>query len=205
MAFKIVEIVRKGDAAKLLNEEHFAALKEHGVPDWYIDSCMKIKYMFPKAHAAAYCIAALRVAWYKVYHKAEYYAAYFTVRSDDFDAEPVIKGRAEVKRRIDEIRMKGKDTSATEQAQAETLHIVYEAMARGVEFLPVDLYKSHSYKFLMEDRSACPSTRSGDWAPPPLGLMEAAKAEVLYHATICRREAGFQNRFGILKTARLTR
>lgn len=178
MAFKIMEIVRKGDAAKLLNEEHFAALKEHGVPDWYIDSCMKIKYMFPKAHAAAYCIAALRVAWYKVYHKAEYYAAYFTVRSDDFDAEPVIKGRAEVKRRIDEIRMKGKDTSATEQAQAETLHIVYEAMARGVEFLPVDLYKSHSYKFLMEDgkiRLPFSSVR-GLGAAAAQGLMEAAKA-----------------------------
>jgi DNA polymerase-3 subunit alpha (Gram-positive type) len=173
-----MEIVRKGDAAKLLNEEHFAALKEHGVPDWYIDSCMKIKYMFPKAHAAAYCIAALRVAWYKVYHKAEYYAAYFTVRSDDFDAEPVIKGRAEVKRRIDEIRMKGKDTSATEQAQAETLHIVYEAMARGVEFLPVDLYKSHSYKFLMEDgkiRLPFSSVR-GLGAAAAQGLMEAAKA-----------------------------
>ena len=151
MAFKIMEIVRKGNATKLLNEEHFAAMKEHGVPQWYVDSCMKIKYMFPKAHAAAYIIAALRVAWYKVHRPAEYYAAYFTGRGEDFDAEPVTGGKATVKRLMDDIRMRGKEASAKEQSQAETLHVIYEAMQRGIEFLPVDLYKSHSYKFLMED------------------------------------------------------
>ncbi|MDD4414836.1 MAG: PolC-type DNA polymerase III [Oscillospiraceae bacterium] len=153
MAFQITEIVRKGKATEKLNEKHFNAMKEKNVPSWYKDSCMKIKYMFPKAHAAAYVIAALRVAWYKVYHKAEYYAAYFTVRSDDFDAEPVMHGKAEVKRCLDEIRDKGKEATTKEQSQAETLHIVYEAMQRGVDFLPVDLYKSHSYKFLMEEGS----------------------------------------------------
>ena len=151
MAFKIMEIVRKGNATKLLTEEHFNAMKEHGVPQWYIDSCMKIKYMFPKAHAAAYIIAALRVAWYKVHRPAEYYAAYFTGRGEDFDAEPVIGGKAAVKRLMDDIRARGKEASAKEQAQAESLHVIYEAMQRGVEFLPVDLYKSHSYKFTMED------------------------------------------------------
>ena len=151
MAFKIMEIVRKGNATKLLNEEHFAAMKEHGVPQWYVDSCMKIKYMFRKAHAAAYIIAALRVAWYKVHRPAEYYAAYFTGRGEDFDAEPVTGGKATVKRLMDDIRMRGKEASAKEQSQAETLHVIYEAMQRGIEFLPVDLYKSHSYKFLMED------------------------------------------------------
>ena len=151
MAFKIMEIVRKGNATKLLTEDHFQAMKDHGVPAWYKDSCMKIKYMFPKAHAAAYIIAALRVAWYKVHMPAEYYAAYFTVRSDDFDAEPVTMGKAVVKQRMDEIRNKGKEATNKEQSQAETLHIVYEAMARGIVFLPVDLKKSHAYKFLMED------------------------------------------------------
>ncbi len=151
MSFKIMEIVRKGNATPPLTEEHFQAMKEHGVPSWYKDSCMKIKYMFPKAHAAAYIIAALRVAWYKVHRPAEYYAAYFTVRSEDFDAEPVMQGKAAVKRKMDEIRAKGKEASAKEQSQAETMHIVYESMARGIEYLPVDLYKSHSYKFLMED------------------------------------------------------
>lgn len=151
MAFQIMESVRKGNAATELTEKHFEAMEKQGVPSWYKDSCIKIKYLFPKAHAAAYVIAALRVAWYKVYHPAEYYAAYFTVRSDDFDAEPVIKGKLEVKRRMDAIRSKGKEASAREISQAEALHIVYEAICRGIEFLPVDLYLSHSYKFLMED------------------------------------------------------
>ncbi len=152
MAFKIMEIVRKGKATKLLTEEHLAAMKEHGVPQWYIDSCLKIKYMFPKAHAAAYCIAALRVAWYKVHRPAAYYAAYFTGRGEDFDAEPVQAGKESVKRLMDMLRNKDKkEATAKDQAQAETLHVIYEAMQRGVEFLPVDLYRSHSYKFLMED------------------------------------------------------
>lgn len=152
MAFKIMEIVRKGKATKLLTEEHIAAMKEHNVPQWYIDSCMKIKYMFPKAHAAAYVIAALRVAWYKVYRPTAYYAAYFTGRGEDFDAEPVQAGKAAVKRLMDSIRAKDKkETTAKEQSLAETLHVIYEAMQRNVEFLPVDLYRSHSYKFLMED------------------------------------------------------
>ena len=151
MAFKIMEIVRKGKSTKLLTEEHLQAMREHDVPQWYIDSCMKIKYMFPKAHAAAYITAALRVAWYKVHRPAEYYAAYFTGRGEDFDAEPVQQGKEVVKLRMDEIRSRGKEATAKEQAQAESLHVIYEAMARGVEFLPVDLYKSHSYKFLMED------------------------------------------------------
>ncbi len=151
MAFKIMEIVRKGKATKLLTEEHINAMKEHHVPQWYMDSCFKIKYMFPKAHAAAYCIAALRVAWYKVYKKEAYYAAFFTGRGEDFDAETVLQGRLAVKNKIDDIRARGKEASAKEQALAEALHIVYEAQARGVEFLPVDLYKSHSYKYLLED------------------------------------------------------
>lgn len=152
MAFKIMEIVRKGKATKLLTEEHLAAMKEHNVPQWYIDSCLKIKYMFPKAHAAAYCIAALRVAWYKVHRPAAYYAAYFTGRGEDFDAEPVQAGKASVKHLLDTLRMKDKkEATAKDQSQAETLHVIYEAMQRGVEFLPVDLYRSHSYKFQPED------------------------------------------------------
>ena len=151
MAFKIMEIVRKGNGRKLLTEEHFSAMREHGVPEWYIESCLKIKYMFPKAHAAAYIIAALRLAWFKVYHPVEYYAAYFTVRGEDFDAEPVQKGKAVVKQQIDGIRARGREASAKEQAQADTMHIAYEAMVRGVEFLPIDLYRSHATKFLVED------------------------------------------------------
>ena len=151
MAFKIMEIVRKGKATKLLTEEHLSAMREHGVPEWYIDSCMKIKYMFPKAHAAAYVIAALRVAWYKVHHPTAYYAAYFTGRGEDFDAAPVQAGVDRVKELMDDIRARGKEASQKEQNMAEALHVIFEAMLRGVEFLPVDLYKSHWYKFNLED------------------------------------------------------
>ncbi len=151
MAFKIMEIVRKGKSTKLLTEEHLTAMREHGVPEWYIDSCMKIKYMFPKAHAAAYVIAALRVAWYKVHHPTAYYAAYFTGRGEDFDAAPVQAGIDRVKELMDDIRARGKEASQKEQNMAEALHVIFEAMLRGVEFLPVDLYKSHWYKFAVED------------------------------------------------------
>ncbi len=151
MAFKIMEIVRKGKATKLLTEEHLTAMREHGVPEWYIDSCMKIKYMFPKAHAAAYVIAALRVAWFKVHYPAEYYAAFLTGRGGDFDAETVQGGIDRVKLVMDNICEQGKEASQKDQDTAELLHVVYEAMLRGVEFLPVDLYKSHWYQFKMED------------------------------------------------------
>lgn len=151
MAFKIMEITRKGKAPVLLTEEHINAMKEHGVPQWYIDSCMKIKYMFPKAHAAAYMIATLRLGWYKVHKPVEYYAAYFTVRSEDFDAAIVAQGREAVRRRMNEISMKGKEASAKEEASYSTLQIVNEMLARGIEVLPVDLYKSDAKKFLVED------------------------------------------------------
>ena len=151
MAFKIMEITRKGKAPKLLTSEYIQAMKDHGVPQWYIDSCMKIKYMFPKAHAAAYMISTLRLGWYKVHRPVEYYAAYFTVRGEDFDGALVINGRDAVKRRMGEITMKGKQASAKENAEYATLQIVNEMLARGIEVLPVDLYKSDAKKFLVED------------------------------------------------------
>ena len=151
MAFKIMEITRKGKATKLLTEEHIKAMKEHNVPQWYIDSCMKIKYMFPKAHAAAYMISTLRLGWYKVHRPVEYYAAYFTVRGEDFDGATVMKGREAVRRRMNEISMKGKEASAKEEAAYSTFQIINEMLARGIDVLPVDLYKSDARKYLVED------------------------------------------------------
>lgn len=153
MSFKIMEIVRKGNATKLLTEEHFKAMREHNVPEWYIDSCMKIKYMFPKAHAAAYMIAALRLGWYKVHHPLEYYAAYFTVRSENLDGETVMRGHAAVKETMSQIKRKMSvhEASDKEEKEYSTLQIVNEMFARGVEVLPVDIYKSDSKMFLVED------------------------------------------------------
>lgn len=151
-AFKIMEIVRKGKAKKLLTPEHIQAMKDAGVEDWYIDSCMKIKYMFPKAHAAAYVIAAMRLAWYKVYKPIEYYATYMTVRGEDLDTKAIMAGRRAVKNRMDEIRAKGKDaTTAKEEGTYTSLQVINEAMARGVQFLPVDIYKSDASVYLIED------------------------------------------------------
>ena len=152
MAFKIMEIVRKGKATKLLTEEHINAMKEHNVPQWYIDSCMKIKYMFPKAHAAAYMIATLRLGWYKVHRPKEYYAAYFTVRNEDFDAALVCKGRQAVKNKMQEINLKiqQKEATAKDESSYATLQIINEMLARNIDILPIDIYKSDARKFLVE-------------------------------------------------------
>lgn len=151
MAFKIMEIVRKGKATQLLTQEHMDAMREHGVPQWYIDSCMKIKYMFPKAHAAAYMIAALRLGWYKVYKPVAYYAAYFTVRRGELDGSVVMKGQAAVKRRMMEIQRKGKEASAKDNSDYAMFQVANEMLARGIELLPVDIYKSEAFKFIIED------------------------------------------------------
>ncbi|MCL2106999.1 MAG: PolC-type DNA polymerase III [Oscillospiraceae bacterium] len=151
MAFQITEIVRKGKAAKLLSQEHIGAMKKHGVEQWYIDSCMKIQYMFPKAHAAAYVIAAMRLAWYKLYHPLEYYAAYMTVRGEDLDTRAVLGGRSQIKARLAELRSKGKEASGKEQDMIPSLQVVGEMLARGIQILPVDIYKSHAAAYQLED------------------------------------------------------
>ena len=153
MAFKIMEIVRKGNATKLLTEEHFKAMREHNVPEWYIDSCMKIKYMFQKAHAAAYMIATLRLGWYKVHKPVEYYAAYFTVRSENLDGAIAMQGHQAVRDKMNNIKQKQSvhEATAKDEAEFQTLQIVNEMMARKIEFLPVDIYKSEAKMFKVED------------------------------------------------------
>ncbi len=148
-AFNIMENVRKKN--KQLTPEMEVIMRDHNVPEWYIESCKKIQYMFPKAHAAAYVIAALRLAWYKVYRKLEYYCAYLTVRGGDVDAESMCKGKDAVWTLLQMIKAKGNEASQAEKDKETIMMIVHEAMARGVEFLPIDIYKSTANSYEPED------------------------------------------------------
>ena len=150
-AFQIMEDTRKGKAPKTFTPERIKMLKEHNVPDWYIDSCLKIKYMFPKAHAAAYVISAIRLGWYKVYRPLEFYAAYLSVAPGGFEASMVSGGKAGILNQIAELEAKGNEATQKEKEQIVALQLAYECLARGIEFLPVELMKSDAFKFLPED------------------------------------------------------
>ncbi len=148
VSFKIMEAVRKG---KGLTPEWEADMRAHNVPEWYITSCKKIKYLFPKAHAAAYVMSAIRLAWYKVHQPVAFYCTMFTVAPNGFDAQIVRGGKANVVAVMRDIQKRGKEASPKEQASISTLQLINEAMARKVRFLPVDLQKSHAFVFQPED------------------------------------------------------
>lgn len=174
-AFKIMETVRKGKALKdpAKWEEYKNMMKEHNVPDWYIKSCEKIKYMFPKAHAAAYVTNAFRIAWFKVHQPLAYYAAYFSIRADEFDSDCMIFGKEKVKNKMKEIDLQGNNASVKDKNMYAILELVLEMYERGFEFLPMDLYKSHSTKFLVEDGKIRPPLNS----IPGLGTVAAEGIE----------------------------
>ena len=155
LAFNIMEKTRKGLVAKFgFPDGAEDEMRKCNVPEWYMESCKKIKYMFPKAHAAAYVIAALRLGWYKIYKPIEYYTAFLTVRGGDLDAVTVLKGHDAVKKRLAELRgdpNERKALTAKEKDQFTALQVVNEMMARGVELLPVDIYKSRATEYYIED------------------------------------------------------
>ena len=170
-AFKIMETVRKGKALKDPAKwaEYVQMMKEHDVPDWYIKSCEKIKYMFPKAHAAAYVTNAFRIAWFKVHKPVAYYTAYFSIRAKAFDSDVMCHGKEKVKNKMREIELMGNAATAKDKDMYDDLEIVCEMYERGIKFLPIDLYKSDSKKFIMEEDSIRPPLNS----IPGLGTVAA--------------------------------
>ncbi len=148
IAFKIMEDVRKG---KGLTEAYEKTMRDNNIPDWYINSCKKIKYMFPKAHAAAYVISAIRLGWYKVHRPLEFYAAYLSVAPGGFESSMVENGKSGILNRIAEVEAKGNEATQKEKETIVALQIAYECLARGIEFLPVNLMKSDAFKFLPEN------------------------------------------------------
>lgn len=143
-AFKIMENVRKG---KGVTEEEVSLMEENNVPEWYIESCRRIKYMFPKAHAVAYVMMSYRIAYYKVYHPAAFYAVFFTTKVSDFNSEVILKGSKAVLDRIYMIEAMGKNATKKEQDEVTVLEVAYEMYARGYDFMQVELGKSHATNF----------------------------------------------------------
>ncbi len=195
-SFTIMEMVRKG---KGLTPEMEASMRRHRVPEWYIESCHKIKYMFPKAHAVAYVMMAFRIAWFKVHRKEAYYAVYFSTKGTAYSAAIVAGGMKSVRAAMKEIRAKEETREATQKDLdlLTVLEVVEEAMARGVRFLPIDLYASEATRFRVVDGGLLPSLTSID------GLGESAAERIV----AARSEGGpfgsvedFKKRTGLSKS-----
>ncbi len=168
-AFKIMESVRKG---KGLTDDMEEAMKACNVPDWYIWSCKRIKYMFPKAHACAYVMMAFRIAYCKVYYPLAYYAAYFSIRAKAFSYELMAMGRDKLERYIADFKRRSNDLSNKEQDQLKDMKIVQEMYARGFEFMPIDIYRVKATRFQIIDDKIMPSLTSID------GLGENAAMQI---------------------------
>lgn len=169
LAFKIMESVRKG---KGLTPEMQQAMEEKNVPEWYIWSCKRIKYMFPKAHACAYVMMALRIAYFKIYYPLAYYAAYFGIRSTGFNFAKMCLGREVLEKYLNDYKRRSNELTAKEQDELRDMKIVQEMYARGFEFVPIDLYKAKAKKFLIADGKIMPSFNSIE------GLGEKAAEQV---------------------------
>jgi len=157
-AFVIMEGVRKG---KGLKDDQLALMKEHNIPEWYIQSCQKIKYMFPKAHAVAYVMMSFRIAYFKVYHPLAFYATFFSSKVGDFDAQTICLGPEVIAKKMNELKQLDRMTKK-EGDQYMIYEIASEMYARGFKFKKVDIYKSHHDKFLIEDGQLLPPINSID-------------------------------------------
>jgi DNA polymerase-3 subunit alpha (Gram-positive type) len=190
-SFKIMEKVRKG---KGLEPDDITLMKENKIPEWYIQSCQKIKYLFPKAHAVAYVISALRIAYYKVHYPAAFYATYFSVRADEFDAEIVVEGEPKIKSTLLEIRQKGNEATQKEKNLETILELVLEAMLRGIRFLRVDLYRSAPQKFIITDEGLL----------PPLASLQGLGDNAAKYLAEAREEGAFISIEDLKSRARLS-
>ena len=176
LSFRIMESVRKG---KGITDEWEAEMRKNNVPDWYIDSCKKIKYMFPKAHAVAYVTMAYRIAWYKVHYPKEFYCTYFTVRADDFDAAMMAQGRETVLENMKIITEKGNEATAKEKGVLTILEVCNEMYCRGLKFLPIHISTSEAFKFIPKEDGIVPPLNaiSGLGTNAALSIVEERKKE----------------------------
>ena len=191
-AFKIMEGVRKG---KGVTEEHAKEMLDHNVPQWYLDSCRKIKYMFPRAHAVAYVMMAYRIAYCKVYHPLAFYAAYFSVRADEFDAAIITNGMDTIKANIRNIEQKGNDATAKEKNLLTILEISLEMLLRGFSFCKVDLYKSNANRFLIID----------DKLLPPLSAVQGLGVTAAENIVSSRENGVFTSKQDLAQRAHLNK
>ncbi len=192
LAFKIMESVRKG---KGIPDDWQKSMRNEKVPEWYIDSCLKIKYMFPKAHAAAYVLMALRVAYYKVHFPILYYAAYFSVRATDFDLVSMCQGKESIKVKMKEITDKGLDASTKEKNVLTVLELANEMVERGMTFKMIDLDKSDATNFVIDGNSLIAPFR----AVPSLG------ANVAKQIVVARQEKPFLSKEDLSKRGKVSK
>lgn len=191
-AFKIMESVRKGRG---LTDEWIAEMRKNQVPDWYVQSCLKIKYMFPKAHATAYVLMAFRIAYFKVHHPILFYATYFSVRADDFDID-VMKGGAEaIGVKMDQIEAKGNDALPKEKSLLTVLEVALEMCARGFRFQSVDLYRSDATRFLVD----------GDSLIPPFNAIPGVGTNAAKAIAAARDDGEFLSKEDLQRRAKLSK
>ena len=192
LAFKIMESVRKGRG---LQDEWIDEMKKNHVPDWYIDSCKKIKYMFPKAHAAAYVLMAVRIAYFKVHYPIFFYAAYFSIRASDFELDTMVKGSEALRNRIAQIKDKGNDASPKEKTLLTVLEVSLEMCERGYQFSKVDLYRSSATEFIVE----------GDTLLPPFNVVDGLGTNAALNIVKAREDGEFLSKEDLRERSRISK
>ena len=192
LAFQIMEFVRKGRGLKPEWEDE---MRKHNVPEWYIDSCKKIKYMFPKAHAAAYVLMALRIAYFKVHHPLMYYAAYFTVRATDYDLVTMTQGSTALREQMKDIHKKGLDATPKEKSLLTVLEIALEMCERGYSFAKPDLYRSHATDFIID----------GDSLIPPFNSIPSLGTNVAHTIVEAREDGEFLSKEDLQRRGRVSK